>query len=227
VASLQQSSLGVLQPVAGGDPIPLLKTRLVLGRRESCDICLRFSNVSSKHCELEQVHGTWIVRDLGSTNGIRVNGERVMEKRLYPNDELEIAKQRFRIEYIPANLRSVDAEVDELHEGLMRLSLLERAGLVSRRPEAPAAKGAKGSKKPVQPNEREASLDFIRTLKGGKSEPASTEPKEPEPLRVESPALAEEGDVASMRPGAAEVGEDEFLDLVRDDEPPKDGRKKS
>src|SRR5438128_931780 len=131
-SSPPQSTLGVLQPVGGGDPIPLLKTQLVVGRRESCDVCLRFSNISSKHCELEQVHGTWIVRDLNSTNGIKVNGERVQEKRLYPGDELEIAKHRFRIEYIPSNLRSADGEVDELHEDLMRFSLMERAGLVKR-----------------------------------------------------------------------------------------------
>ena len=43
---------GELIPVGGGDPIPLLKKSLLIGRRESCDIVLRFSNVSAHHCQL-------------------------------------------------------------------------------------------------------------------------------------------------------------------------------
>ena len=38
--------LGELLPLGGGDPIPLLKQQLLVGRRESCDIVLRFANVS-------------------------------------------------------------------------------------------------------------------------------------------------------------------------------------
>ena len=43
---------GELIPVGGGDPIPLMKEQLVIGRREKCDIVLRFANVSGEHCEL-------------------------------------------------------------------------------------------------------------------------------------------------------------------------------
>ena len=43
---------GELVPQGGGDPIPLLKKSLLVGRRESCDIVLRFSNVSAHHCQL-------------------------------------------------------------------------------------------------------------------------------------------------------------------------------
>ena len=44
--------LGELVPVGGGDPIPLIKEKLLVGRRESCDIVLRFANVSAHHCQL-------------------------------------------------------------------------------------------------------------------------------------------------------------------------------
>ena len=57
--------LGELIPRGGGDPIPLQKTTLLIGRRSSCDIALRFANVSSRHCELELINGYWQVRDLG------------------------------------------------------------------------------------------------------------------------------------------------------------------
>ena len=47
---------------------------LTVGRRESCDICLQFQNVSSRHCEFVYANGHWTVKDLGSSNGVKVNG---------------------------------------------------------------------------------------------------------------------------------------------------------
>ena len=83
---------GELHPVGGGDPIPLLKVILLVGRRESSDIVLRFPNVSGNHCELELVEGYWYVNDLNSRNGTKVNGERVKKQRLIPDDKLSIAR---------------------------------------------------------------------------------------------------------------------------------------
>ena len=77
---------GELLPMGGGDPIPLLKKNLLVGRRESCDIVLRFSNVSAHHCQLTVTAGYWYVRDIKSRNGVKVNGIRVTEKRLDPGD---------------------------------------------------------------------------------------------------------------------------------------------
>ena len=71
---------GELIPLGGGDPIPLLKKSLLVGRRESCDIVLRFSNVSAHHCQLICNGGYWYVKDLKSRNGIKVNGTRVTRK---------------------------------------------------------------------------------------------------------------------------------------------------
>ena len=44
--------LGELVPVGGGDSIPLIRNVMSIGRRESCDICLQFPNISALHCEL-------------------------------------------------------------------------------------------------------------------------------------------------------------------------------
>ena len=125
---------GELMPVGGGDPIPLEGTDLVLGRRESCDICLEFPNISGKHCKLIFRDGYWKVRDLGSTNGIKVNSERVAEKPLKPGDELDIAKWKFTIEYT-LDLAGEQALQDLLEddEAVMNKSLMEKSGLV--RPE--------------------------------------------------------------------------------------------
>ena len=66
--------LGVMYPVGGGDPIPLTKVEIVIGRRPGNDIRLDFENVSGKHCKLRFANGLWMARDLGSTNGTTVNG---------------------------------------------------------------------------------------------------------------------------------------------------------
>src|SRR5438552_18815992 len=90
---------GQLVPVGGGDAIPLIRERLVVGRRESCDIPLRFPNVSGVHCELTFRDGYWHIRDRGSTNGVKVNGNRVHARYLHPGDTITIAKRRSTIEY--------------------------------------------------------------------------------------------------------------------------------
>src|SRR6185436_7979520 len=121
---------GELIPTGGGDPIPLLKTSLLVGRRESCDIVLRFSNVSAHHCELTLTSGYWYVKDLQSRNGVKVNGTRVSEKRIDPGDEISIAKHKYDMHYSPIDLGAVGPPpLEEASTDIMKTSLLERAGL--------------------------------------------------------------------------------------------------
>ncbi|MGA2064013.1 MAG: FHA domain-containing protein [Thermoguttaceae bacterium] len=121
---------GELIPVGGGDPIPLLKKSLLVGRRESCDIVLRFSNVSAHHCQLTVNGGFWYVRDLNSRNGVKVNGMRVAEKRLDPGDQLSVAKHCYEVKYAPVDLGGVGPPPPDVPESaIFGKSLLERAGL--------------------------------------------------------------------------------------------------
>ena len=48
-----------------------------LGRSREADIVLDDANVSRKHAEVRPSGGSWVVRDLGSTNGVKVNGRRL------------------------------------------------------------------------------------------------------------------------------------------------------
>ncbi len=120
-------TLGELIPCGGGDPIPLLKPNLLVGRSPACDITLAFPMVSSKHCQLEFKSGYWHVRDLGSRNGIRVDGIVQMSKFLKPGEILWIAKHRYEIAYTPLS----DEPPPE--ENPFALSLMEKAGLAGKR----------------------------------------------------------------------------------------------
>jgi len=128
---------GQLVPVGGGDPIPLLKEKLTVGRRESCDIVLRFANVSGKHCELAVEDGYWFVKDLGSRNGTKVNGLRITKrKRLDPGDSITIAKHKYEVKYSPIDdLNAVGTPPPEQEpvRDMLSEGLLERAGLKKRR----------------------------------------------------------------------------------------------
>ena len=119
---------GELIPTLGGDPIPLIRETLTIGRRDSCDIALKFPNVSGVHCELSFRNGYWHIRDRNSTNGIKVNGNRVVEKYLHPGDEITIAKRKFTIQYQLLAGRQTLEEMEEA-EDVMGQPLLEKAGL--------------------------------------------------------------------------------------------------
>ena len=120
---------GELIPVGGGDPIPLLKETLIIGRRESCDIVLRFANVSGHHCQLSLESGYWFVQDMNSQNGVKVNGTRVIRKRLDPGDLISMARHKYTIKYTPEG--PPPSEEEDL-AAILSKSLLDRAGLQRR-----------------------------------------------------------------------------------------------
>jgi adenylate cyclase len=121
---------GELVPVGGGDVIQLLRPDMTIGRREVCDIRLDYPNISTLHCELLFRDGYWSIRDLNSTNGIKVNGVRVQGRPLKPGDEIAIARRRYTIQYTlsPAAQQTLEALLAE-DEDMFSKSLLERAGL--------------------------------------------------------------------------------------------------
>lgn len=81
-----------------GPDIPLDRAMLVVGRHPQCDARLDSIRVSRRHCCMSADADGVMVRDLGSTNGIRINGRRVEMGRLRPGDELSIAHIRYRME---------------------------------------------------------------------------------------------------------------------------------
>ena len=97
---------GELVPIGGGDPIPLRRKALLVGRRESCDVVLRFRNVSARHAELRVIDGYWYVSDRKSTNGVKVNGMTINWKSdLKDGDTITIGKHALVFKNDPGDFK--------------------------------------------------------------------------------------------------------------------------
>ena len=71
----------------------------VLGRSREADVVIDDPNVSRKHAEVRPSGGSWTVRDLGSTNGVKVNGRRIQgAQSLRPGDSIELGTARVTFE---------------------------------------------------------------------------------------------------------------------------------
>jgi hypothetical protein len=122
--------------------IPLKKTLTSIGREKGNDIRLKSSQVSRLHCAIHKQGNLLRVTDMGSANGVFVNGKKIESATLRPNDRLTIGSMTFRVDYkgvpspaaVPAKQAAVDLKgsifdapggnVDELETGLRTLAKL-------------------------------------------------------------------------------------------------------
>jgi len=79
-------------------PIALHRPVLLIGRHPECDVRIDLPKISRRHCCLALAYDRVLIRDLGSHNGLRVNGRPVEEARLYPGDEVAIGPLIYRME---------------------------------------------------------------------------------------------------------------------------------
>jgi pSer/pThr/pTyr-binding forkhead associated (FHA) protein len=86
-----------LLALSDGPNILLDKPILLFGRHPECDVQLNSRKISRRHCCVAQVGERLLIRDLGSTNGVRINGERVVEGPLNAGDELTIGNFRYEV----------------------------------------------------------------------------------------------------------------------------------
>src|SRR5262249_51211155 len=80
-----------------GRRIVVDKAVMVFGLDSECDVRFDSRKISRRHCCLAHVGDQLIIRDLGSTNGIRVNGVRVLEGYLRAGDELTVGSHRYQV----------------------------------------------------------------------------------------------------------------------------------
>src|SRR6188508_2826250 len=88
-----------LLALSEGPNILLDKPIILFGRHPECDIQLNSRKVSRRHCCIAQVNNYLVVRDLGSTNGVRINGVRVVEGKLKGGDELTVGNFRYQVSW--------------------------------------------------------------------------------------------------------------------------------
>ena len=75
-----------------------VREELLIGRHPSCDIVVPADTVSRRHARLVFRDGSWVVQDLNSTNGTRLNGHPVGRCRLRPGDQLALADQLLQVD---------------------------------------------------------------------------------------------------------------------------------
>ncbi len=94
-------------------PVPLPESGpLVVGRSKTCDLSLASPDASRRHVEISADAGSYLLRDLGSTNGTWVNGQRVEEHRLRTGDRIDIGGELVTFCEVDPALDAAEADVD-------------------------------------------------------------------------------------------------------------------
>ncbi|MBI3185241.1 MAG: FHA domain-containing protein [Myxococcales bacterium] len=150
--------------------------RMVVGRISGCDLTLKDQSVSRRHLEFIRGEKGVLLRDLGSGNGTRVNGERVTERLLQHEDEISIGKTKFRFLDEMAAYRKLREAEEKAHEDAEAKAMAEEA-------EAAAAEAKPEEAGPAAPEAAPA------VKKGGAAaepEGGAAEPEE-DPRRTQTP----------------------------------------
>src|SRR5512135_1058371 len=86
-----------LVPENGDPPIPITRDVTVMGRREFCDVTIDDPSLSKRHCVLVKTDGLLVIRDLATTNGTKVKGQRIRWAALLPDDRITLGAYKMRV----------------------------------------------------------------------------------------------------------------------------------
>ena len=84
---------------------PMRSITVTVGRSDACEISVKDSSMSGKHAEISKINGEIRVKDLGSANGIWLNGERVEDVELYDGDVLRCGQTSIRVDVVGGRKR--------------------------------------------------------------------------------------------------------------------------
>jgi neural Wiskott-Aldrich syndrome protein len=111
--SAQQSpqpvgNMGMAQSTSGpqlaafyaGQRFVVNKDRFIIGRgKQSSDLTIKDPNVSRQHAMVEFLNGQYYMVDMGSTNGVEYNGQRIARKAIVEGDLFRICDHEVRFSY--------------------------------------------------------------------------------------------------------------------------------
>jgi hypothetical protein len=95
-----QANAAQLAVIYQGDKVAVNKDRFVIGRgKQSSDLTLKDPNVSRQHAMIEFQNGVYFMVDMGSTNGVEYNGQRIARKQIAEGDVFRICDHDLRFTY--------------------------------------------------------------------------------------------------------------------------------
>jgi hypothetical protein len=199
-----------LVPENGDPPIPIERDMTIVGRHESCDVVIPHESLSKRHCVFVKTDGLLVIRDLATTNGTKVKGQRVRWAALLPDDKISLGGYKVRV-YLGSDEMPSPSEQRRGRTGQRDAIPRGGAGL------QPAAKGGNASEVvPAAPARAPALGEFPAPSNHGGGDDqdrasAFVVPDTEGPNRERVPATA--------IPGAGfEVFDEPRFELVEDDE---------
>jgi len=96
----QQAQGPTLAAFYGGQRFVVNKDRFIIGRgKQSSDLTIKDPNVSRQHAMVEFLNGQYYMVDMGSTNGVEYNGQRIARKAIAEGDLFRICDHEVRFSY--------------------------------------------------------------------------------------------------------------------------------
>ncbi|TET38877.1 MAG: FHA domain-containing protein [Planctomycetota bacterium] len=110
------SKLVVKKGLNAGVEYHLSRHRMTIGRAQSADIRLRDTDISRQHAAIEKSGDGWSINDLGSSNGITVNGKKMDKHPLASRDEIKMGK--VTLVYLDSEDTGMNVAVEVMPEGM-------------------------------------------------------------------------------------------------------------
>lgn len=101
--------IGMSQEVKGTN-LEITEEKITIGRKEDNTIPVENPTVSGHHCEVFFEDGYYLVRDLGSTNGTRINHRDIGDGKLRPKDIVQVGSVEFMFDAAPGEVRTDEPE---------------------------------------------------------------------------------------------------------------------
>ena len=120
---LKLCRLKTLGPARSGHTFSIRTGQAQIGRAPDASWVLPYPTVSRYHARIEPCGSGWRIRDLGSTNGLEINGEKVLEKRLVHGDRIWFGEVAVEVEIQLAalaapNAKATASEIRRLHDAV-------------------------------------------------------------------------------------------------------------